>query len=120
MAGSSTPPIRSCLWTTRSGPASTMAAENYDSSEDESSIEIPKPASLPRPIPRSVSRSISNRIHDLGNIIYTSEQFMFYVDQVGYGAFLSTSLNMPSHAKGFVQVFAYRQLLQVGIKRCYI
>ncbi|KAJ9540634.1 hypothetical protein OSB04_027140 [Centaurea solstitialis] len=86
MAGSSTPPIRSCLWTTRSGPASTMAAENDYSSEDESYVEIPKPASLPRPIPRSV----------------------------GFGAFLGTSLNMPSHAKGLVQVFAYRQLLQNG------
>ncbi|KVI09038.1 Cystinosin/ERS1p repeat-containing protein, partial [Cynara cardunculus var. scolymus] len=86
MAGSSTPPFRGCLWTTRSGPASAMAAENDSSSEDESSVEIPKTASQPRPIPRSV----------------------------GYGAFFGASLNMPSQAKGLVQVYAYRQLLQDG------
>ncbi|KAI3747936.1 hypothetical protein L6452_10687 [Arctium lappa] len=86
MAGSSTPPIKGCLWTARSGPASVMADENDYSSEDESFVEIPKTASQPRPIPRSV----------------------------GYGAFLGASLTMPSHAKALVQVYAYRQLLQNG------
>ncbi|MFS8017221.1 hypothetical protein Hanom_Chr15g01377811 [Helianthus anomalus] len=32
---------------------------------------------------------------------------------VGYGAFLATSLYMPSHAKGLLRVYAYRNLLQV-------
>ncbi|KAK9061826.1 hypothetical protein SSX86_019009 [Deinandra increscens subsp. villosa] len=76
LAGSSTPPNRGgCLWTARSGPASAMAADNDDSSEDETSSEIPKTASRPRPIPRSV----------------------------GHGAFLATSLYIPSHAKGLMQ-----------------
>lgn len=38
-----------------------------------------------------------------------------YFDQVGYGAFLGASMNMPSQAKGLVQIYAYRQLLQVCI-----
>ncbi|KAI3799062.1 hypothetical protein L1987_34352 [Smallanthus sonchifolius] len=84
LAASSTPPHRACPWTTRSGPASAMAVDKDDSSEDESSVEIPKTASQPRPIPRSV----------------------------GYGPFLGTSLYMPSHAKGLVQVYAYRNFLQ--------
>ncbi|KAI3722538.1 hypothetical protein L2E82_33577 [Cichorium intybus] len=86
LAGSSTPPNRTYMWTTRSGPPSAMAADNDDSSEDESSFELPKTASKPRPIPRSV----------------------------GYGSFLATSLNLPSHTKGLVQVYAYRRLLQEG------
>nr|XP_043631640.1 probable vacuolar amino acid transporter YPQ3 [Erigeron canadensis] len=84
LAGSSTPPNRSYLWTTRSGPALALAAHDDDSSEDESTVEIPKNASQPRPIPRSV----------------------------GYGTFLATSLNLPAHTKGLVQVYAYRILLQ--------
>ncbi|KAL8247042.1 hypothetical protein R6Q59_008258 [Mikania micrantha] len=84
LAGSSTPPNRAYMWTTRSGPASAMAVDDYDSSEDESAAEIPKTASQPVPIPRSV----------------------------GYGAFLGTSLYMPSHARGFMQVYAYRNYLQ--------
>ncbi|XP_071708387.1 vacuolar lysine transporter YPQ1-like [Rutidosis leptorrhynchoides] len=83
LAGSSTPPNSNYLWTTRSGPASAMAAENDDSSEDESFVEIPKTAAQPRPIPRSV----------------------------GYGTFLATSLNLPSHAKGLVP-HVYIKLLQ--------
>lgn len=55
LASSSTPPNRAYLWTTRSGPASAMAVDNDDSSEDESSVEVPTTASQPRPIPRSVS-----------------------------------------------------------------
>lgn len=55
MAGSATPPNRSYLWTTRSGPASAMAADDDSSSEDESSVQIPKPTTQPKPIPRSVS-----------------------------------------------------------------
>ncbi|KAI3678872.1 hypothetical protein L6452_38176 [Arctium lappa] len=47
MVGSSTLAIRGCLWTTRSGPASVMAVENDYSSEDESSVELPKTASQP-------------------------------------------------------------------------
>ncbi|KAL7615547.1 hypothetical protein Lser_V15G02481 [Lactuca serriola] len=95
LVGSSTPPNRGYLWTTRSGPASTMAmaaaaADDEDddhSSEDESSLEIPaKTTSQPRPIPRSV----------------------------GYGAFLATSLNFPSRTKGLMQVYAHRKLLQDG------
>ncbi|XP_023729024.1 seven transmembrane protein 1 [Lactuca sativa] len=94
LAGSSTPPNRGYLWTTRSGPASAMAmaaaADDDDdrSSEDESSsLEIPaKTTSQPRPIPRSV----------------------------GYGAFLATSLNFPSRTKGLMQVYAHRKLLQDG------
>ncbi|KAL4577369.1 hypothetical protein LXL04_013478 [Taraxacum kok-saghyz] len=81
LVGSSTPPNRSYLWTARSGPASAMAVDNDDSSEDESSVEIPKTASQPRPIPRSV----------------------------GYGAFLATSLNLPSRTKGLMHV---RKLLE--------
>ncbi|KAI7744161.1 hypothetical protein M8C21_020779 [Ambrosia artemisiifolia] len=86
MAASSTPPNRACPWTTRSGPASAMAVDSDDSSEDESSVQIPKTktASQPKPIPRSV----------------------------GYGAFLSTSLYLPSHSKGLVLVYAYGNLLQ--------
>ncbi|KAI7729064.1 hypothetical protein M8C21_004331, partial [Ambrosia artemisiifolia] len=53
MAGSATPPIRSYLWTPRSGPASTMVDDVDSSSEDESSDQIPKPATQPKPIPRS-------------------------------------------------------------------
>ncbi|KAI3794065.1 hypothetical protein L1987_36690 [Smallanthus sonchifolius] len=84
LAASSTPPHRACPWKARSGPASAMAVDNDDSSEDESSAEIPKTTSQPRPIPRSV----------------------------GYGTFLGTSLYMPSHAKGLMQVYAYRNILQ--------
>lgn len=86
MAGSSTPPNRSYLWTTRSGPASAMVADGDSSSEDESSVQIPKPATQPKPIPRSA----------------------------GYGAFLATSLNLPSHTKGLMQVYVGRKLLQEG------
>ncbi|GKE47534.1 hypothetical protein Tco_1478792 [Tanacetum coccineum] len=46
LAGSSTPPNRTYIWIARSGLASAMAVNNDDSSEDESSIEIPK--TLPR------------------------------------------------------------------------
>ncbi|KAM0022474.1 hypothetical protein Hdeb2414_s0023g00628981 [Helianthus debilis subsp. tardiflorus] len=86
LAASSTPPNRACPWKARSGPASAMAVDSDDSSEDESSVQIPKTktASQPKPIPRSV----------------------------GYGVFLATSLYMPSHAKGLVRVYAYRNLLQ--------
>ncbi|KAJ0677656.1 hypothetical protein HanRHA438_Chr12g0543381 [Helianthus annuus] len=64
-----------------------MAVDSDDSSEDESSAQIPKTktVSQPKHIPRSV----------------------------GYGAFLATSLYIPSHAKGLVRVYAYRNLLQV-------
>ncbi|CAH1443509.1 unnamed protein product [Lactuca virosa] len=86
MAGSATPPNRSYLWTTRSGPASAMAADDDSSSEDESSVQIPKPTTQPKPIPRSA----------------------------GYGAFLATSLNLPSHTKGLMQVYVGRKLLQEG------
>ncbi|XP_076886475.1 uncharacterized protein LOC143536349 [Bidens hawaiensis] len=86
LAASSTPPNRACPWTTRSGPASAMAVDDDESSEDESSVRVPKIkiASQPKPIPRSVS----------------------------YGSFLATSLYMPSHAKGLVQVHAYRKFMQ--------
>lgn len=87
MAGSATPPNRSYLWTTRSGPASAMAGEDDSSSEDESSVQIPRPAATqPKPIPRSA----------------------------GYAAFLATSLNLPSHTKALMQVYAGRKLLQEG------
>ncbi|XP_023732847.2 uncharacterized protein LOC111880658 [Lactuca sativa] len=93
LVGSSTPPNKGYLWTTRSGPASSMgmaaAADEDDdhSSKDESSLEIPaKTTSQPRSIPRSV----------------------------GYGAFLVTSLNFPSRTKGLMQVYAHRKLLQDG------
>ncbi|KAJ9562223.1 hypothetical protein OSB04_007383 [Centaurea solstitialis] len=87
MAGSATPPNRSYLWTTRSGPASAMAGEDDSSSEDESSVQIPKPAATqPKPIPRSA----------------------------GYAAFLATSLNLPSHTKAMMQVYVGRKLLQEG------
>ncbi|GJU87433.1 symplekin isoform X1, partial [Tanacetum coccineum] len=52
LAGSSTPPNRAYLWIPRSGPTSAMAVNNDDSSEDESSIEIPKTS--PRPMPHSI------------------------------------------------------------------
>ncbi|GKA83116.1 hypothetical protein Tco_0789864 [Tanacetum coccineum] len=42
LVGSSTPPNRAYIWIARSGPASAMAVDNDDSSEDESSIEIPQ------------------------------------------------------------------------------
>ncbi|XP_022029651.1 uncharacterized protein LOC110930616 isoform X2 [Helianthus annuus] len=84
LAASSTSPNRACPWKARSGPASAMAVDSDDSSEDESSAQIPKTVSQTKPIPRSV----------------------------GYGAFLATSLYMPSHAKGLVRVYAYRNLLQ--------
>ncbi|XP_076959827.1 vacuolar lysine transporter YPQ1-like [Bidens hawaiensis] len=86
LAASSTPPNRACPWTTRSGPASAMAVNDDDSSDDESYVRAPKikTASQPKPIPRSV----------------------------GYGSFLATSLYMPSHAKGLVQVYTYKNLLQ--------
>nr|XP_043616647.1 probable vacuolar amino acid transporter YPQ3 [Erigeron canadensis] len=86
MAGSATPPNRSYLWPTRSGPASAMGGDDDSSSEDESSVQIPKPATQPKPIPRSA----------------------------GYGAFLATSLNLPSHTKGLMQVYVGRKLLQEG------
>ncbi|KAI3500565.1 hypothetical protein L1887_36389 [Cichorium endivia] len=86
MAGSATPPNRSYLWTTRSGPASTMVADGDSSSDDESSVQIPKPATQPKPIPRSA----------------------------GYGAFLATSLNLPSNTKALMQVYVGRKLLQEG------
>ncbi|XP_071710065.1 vacuolar lysine transporter YPQ1-like [Rutidosis leptorrhynchoides] len=86
MAGSATPPNRSYLWTTRSGPASAMAENDESSSEDESSVRIPKRPTQPKPIPRSA----------------------------GYAAFLATSLNLPSHTKGLMQVYVGRKLLQEG------
>ncbi|XP_076888421.1 vacuolar lysine transporter YPQ1-like [Bidens hawaiensis] len=86
MAGSATPPNRSYLWTPRSGPASAMVVEDDSSSEDESAVQIPKPATQPKPIPRSA----------------------------GYGAFLATSLNLPSHTKALMQVYVGRKLLQEG------
>ncbi|MFS7974081.1 hypothetical protein Hanom_Chr09g00864331 [Helianthus anomalus] len=86
MAGSATPPNRSYLWTTSSGPASSMVVNDDSSSEDESSVRIPKPATQPKPIPRSA----------------------------GYGAFLATSLNLPSRTKALMQVYVGRKLLQEG------
>ncbi|KAJ0535385.1 hypothetical protein HanIR_Chr09g0430101 [Helianthus annuus] len=86
MAGSATPPNRSYLWTTSSGPASSMVVNDDSSSEDESSVRIPKPATQPKPIPRSA----------------------------GYGAFLATSLNLPSGTKALMQVYVGRKLLQEG------
>ncbi|KAL8245864.1 hypothetical protein R6Q59_007080 [Mikania micrantha] len=86
MAGSATPPNRSYLWTTRSGPASTMVVDDDSSSEDESSVQIPKPSTQPKPIPRSV----------------------------GYGAFLATSVNFPSRTNALLQVYVGRKLLQEG------
>ncbi|XP_076915532.1 vacuolar histidine transporter YPQ3-like [Bidens hawaiensis] len=86
MAGSATPPNRSYLWTPRSGPASAMVVEDDSSSEDESAVQIPKSATQPKPIPRSVD----------------------------YGAFLATSLNLPSHTKALMQVYVGRKLLQEG------
>ncbi|XP_076953943.1 vacuolar lysine transporter YPQ1-like [Bidens hawaiensis] len=84
MAGSATPPNRSYLWTPRSGPASAMAADHDSSSEDESSVQIPKPATLPKPIPRSA----------------------------GHAAFLATSFDLPSGTKALMQVYVSRKLLQ--------
>ncbi|KAM0032165.1 hypothetical protein Hdeb2414_s0016g00472061 [Helianthus debilis subsp. tardiflorus] len=86
MAGSATPPNRSYLWTTSSGPASSMVVDDDSSSEDESSVRIPKSATQPKPIPRSA----------------------------GYGAFLATSLNLPSRTKALMQVYVGRKLLQEG------
>ena len=40
LAGSSSPPNRAYPWIARSDPASAMAVNNDDPSEDESSIEI--------------------------------------------------------------------------------
>ncbi|KAK1433004.1 hypothetical protein QVD17_09908 [Tagetes erecta] len=86
MAGSATPPNRAYLWTTRSGPASAMVVDDDSSSEDESSVMIPKPATQPKPIPRSA----------------------------GYGAFLATSMNIPSRTNALMQVYVGRKLLQEG------
>ncbi|XP_076885710.1 vacuolar lysine transporter YPQ1-like [Bidens hawaiensis] len=84
MAGSATPPNRSYLWTPRSGPASAMVADDDSSSDDESSIRIPNPATQPKPIPRSA----------------------------GYAAFLATSFDLPSGTKALMQVYVGRKLLQ--------
>lgn len=86
MAGSATPPIRSYLWTARSGPASTMVRDDDSSSDEESSVRIPKPTTQPKPIPRSA----------------------------GSAAFLATSLNLPSHTKAMMHVYVGRKLLQEG------
>ncbi|KAI3777060.1 hypothetical protein L1987_46854 [Smallanthus sonchifolius] len=86
MAGSATPPNRSYLWTPSSGPASAMVADDDSSSEDESSVHIPKPATQPKPIPRSA----------------------------GYAAFLATSFDLPSGTKALMQVYVGRKLLQEG------
>ncbi|PWA95110.1 Cystinosin/ERS1p repeat-containing protein [Artemisia annua] len=86
MAGSATPPIRSYLWTPRSGPASAMVRNEDSSSDEESSVRIPKPTTQPKPIPRSA----------------------------GSAAFLATSLNLPSHTKAMMQVYVGRKLLQEG------
>lgn len=87
LAGSATPPIRSYLYTTRSGPPSAMGLDN-DSSEDESTPATSnKSVTQPKPIPRSAA----------------------------YGAFLATSLNMPKGSKALMPVYiAYsgRKLLQ--------
>ncbi|GKE75520.1 hypothetical protein Tco_1537561, partial [Tanacetum coccineum] len=85
LAGSATPPIRSYLWTPRSGPASAMVRDDDSSSDEESSVQIPKPTTQPKPIPRSA----------------------------GSVAFLATSLNLPSHTKAMMQVYVGRKLLQV-------
>ncbi|KAI3784997.1 hypothetical protein L1987_44105 [Smallanthus sonchifolius] len=86
MAGSATPPNRSYLWTARSGPASAMVVDDDSSSEDESSVQSSKLTTQPKPIPRSA----------------------------GYGAFLATSLNLPSRTKALMQVYVGRKLLQEG------
>nr|GEX59436.1 hypothetical protein [Tanacetum cinerariifolium] len=57
---SSTPLNKAYLWIARRESASAMTVNNVDSSEDESSIEIPKTS--PRPMPRSVD---SDRVTEI-------------------------------------------------------
>lgn len=89
LAGSATPPIRSYLWSTRSGP-SAVGLDNDSSSDDEAdnaATSNKKSISQPKPIPRSA----------------------------GYAAFLATSIDMPQRTKALVQVsvaFSARRLLQ--------
>ncbi|KAK3009267.1 hypothetical protein RJ639_013832, partial [Escallonia herrerae] len=88
LAGSATPPIRSYLWTPRSGPSSAMIFDSDSSSEDETTDHIlsKKHVTPPKPIPRSA----------------------------GYGAFLATSASIP-RTKASMAVYiglSGRKLLQ--------
>ncbi|KAK2998571.1 hypothetical protein RJ639_023309 [Escallonia herrerae] len=88
LAGSATPPVRSYMWTTRSGPSSAMILDSDSSSEDEATGHIlsKKYVTPPKPIPRSA----------------------------GYGAFLATSASIP-RTKASMAVFiglSGRKLLQ--------
>jgi uncharacterized protein with PQ loop repeat len=92
LAGSATPPVRSYMWTTRSGPSTIGLDRNDSSSEDDepvqnSSTVIKPSATQPKPIPRSA----------------------------GYGAFLATSASMPGGTNASVVAFmgySGRKLLQ--------
>ncbi|GJY72722.1 P-loop containing nucleoside triphosphate hydrolase, partial [Tanacetum coccineum] len=89
LAVSSTPPNRSYIWIARSGPALAMAVDNDDSLEDESSIEIPKTSHRPMRCSRFMSAS------QLWSI-------------------LTTSLNLPSHAKGAVSGIHFPVIVHVN------
>ncbi|KAM7516615.1 hypothetical protein LguiA_006198 [Lonicera macranthoides] len=85
LAGSATPPVRSNMWTTRSGP-STVGLDNDSSSEDDEAIDQHS-HTQPKPIPRSA----------------------------GYGAFLATSINLPRGTKASMVAYlgcTGRKLLQ--------
>ncbi|KAK2987484.1 hypothetical protein RJ640_012143, partial [Escallonia rubra] len=88
LAGSATPPVRSYLWTPRSGPSSAMIFDSDSSSEDETTDHIlsKKHVTPAKPIPRSA----------------------------GYGAFLATSASIP-RTKASMAVYiglSGRKLLQ--------
>ncbi|KAL3525767.1 hypothetical protein ACH5RR_014139 [Cinchona calisaya] len=89
LAGSPTPPIRSSLWLVKSGP-SAIGIEDGSSSDDETTENAnasPTATTQPKSIPRSA----------------------------GYGAFLATSMSIPSQTKAMIQSsvgLSGRKLLQ--------
>ncbi|CAI0554420.1 unnamed protein product, partial [Linum tenue] len=91
LAGSATPPFKAFLRPARSGPSAVRLIDNDSSSDDEAGATGASTisSSQPRAIPRSV----------------------------GYGTFLATSLNLPSHGNALLQAsigLTGRKLLQEG------
>ncbi|CAN1324310.1 Probable vacuolar amino acid transporter YPQ1 [Linum perenne] len=92
LAGSGTPPFRTYLRAAKSGPSAVRLIDSSSSDDESSAPPAPSPAlssTQPRPIPRSA----------------------------GYGTFLATSLNMPSHGNALAQAcigVTGRKLLQEG------
>ncbi|CAN1224835.1 Probable vacuolar amino acid transporter YPQ1 [Linum grandiflorum] len=93
LAESGTPPFRNYLRAAKSGPSAVRLIHNDSSSSDDESsaaaVSSSSSSTQPRPIPRSA----------------------------GYGTFLATSLNLPSHGNALAQAcigLTSRKLLQEG------